>query len=230
VFLAHAGLASRRASEQLILQGRVALNGKIISVLGTKVLPGDQVAVDGRVVETETRFHYLALHKPPEYLCSSYDPQGRRLALELLPPDIDERLYSVGRLDYLSSGLLFFTNDGQFAARMGHPRSMLEKEYLVESTVPVPDEAVQAFLAGILIEGIHYKAKNIEKLGEKILKIVLIEGKNRESRRFFSHFHLHPKKLERIRIGPVLLGNLAEGKVRTLSEKELSALEGGLTW
>jgi 23S rRNA pseudouridine2605 synthase len=228
VFLAHAGLASRRASEQLIAQGRVALNGQIITVPGTKVLPGDEVAVDGRLLQTETRLHYLALHKPPEYLCSSHDPQGRRLALELLPRDISERLYNVGRLDYLSSGLILFTNDGDFAARMSHPRSEIEKEYLVESTGIISDDVVRAFLEGVIIEEICYKALDIQRLGRKMLKIVLIEGKNREIRRVFSHFHLHPKRLERIRIGSILLGDLVEGKTRPLTDKELLTVQGGM--
>jgi 23S rRNA pseudouridine2605 synthase len=224
VFLAHAGLASRRASEQLILQGRVAVNGRIITILGTKVLPEDEVSVDGRKLQAETTLHYLALNKPPEYLCSSQDPQGRRLALGLLPQDIHERLYSVGRLDYLSSGLIFFTNDGDFTARLSHPSSQIEKEYLVESTVPVYDEAIEAFLAGLSVEGIWYKAKSITKLDRKTLKIVLIEGKNREIRKVFSHFHLHSKRLVRIRIGPVLLGDLGEACSRPLSAEELQAL------
>jgi 23S rRNA pseudouridine2605 synthase len=224
VFLAHAGIASRRASERLILEGRVAVNGQTAAVLGAKVLPGDEVSVDGRVLRGETKLHYLAMNKPPEYICSSRDPQGRRLALDLLPKDIQERLYSVGRLDYMSSGLIFFTNDGDFTARLSHPSSMVEKEYLVESTVPVSGEAVDAFLAGLSVDGVWYQAKSIEKLGRRTLKIVLIEGKNREIRRFFSHFHLHPARLQRIRIGPVLLGDLGEGKTRRLAQKELKAL------
>jgi 23S rRNA pseudouridine2605 synthase len=221
VFLAHSGAASRRAAETFIAQGRVSVNGKTVTTPGTKVNPGDQVRLDGKAVTAEKRLHYLALNKPPEYLCSSSDPFGRPLALELLPPDISERLYNVGRLDYLSSGLIFFTNDGGFTARLSHPSSGIEKEYIVESTVPVPDAFTEEFTAGVLIEGQWYKALEAEKTGKKSLRIVLIEGKNREIRRIFSHFHLHPCLLRRIRIGPVLLGNLGEGKTRPLTEKEL---------
>jgi 23S rRNA pseudouridine2605 synthase len=202
----------------------VAVNGQIVTTLGTKVLPEDEISVDGRKLQAETTLHYLALNKPPEYLCSSHDPQGRRLALELLPQDIQERLYSVGRLDYLSSGLIFFTNDGDFTARLSHPSSQIEKEYLVESTGLIHDEVLEAFLAGVSVEEIWYKAKSITKLDKRTLKIVLIEGKNREIRRVFSHFHLHPKRLVRIRIGPVLLGDLGEGSARPLSAEELQAL------
>jgi len=225
VFLAHAGLASRRAAEGIIAAGRVSVNGVAVSAQGSKVFPGDVVLVDGRPVQQETRRVYLALNKPPGYICSSSDPQGRPLALDLLPRDISERMYNVGRLDFLSCGLIFFTNDGDFAARLGHPGSGLEKEYLVEATGHISDEAVQAFQRGITIEGVRYKARLVERTASRCLRIVLIEGKNREIRRVFSHFHLHPSRLRRVRIGPVKLDNLAEGACRPLTESEVEALQ-----
>jgi 23S rRNA pseudouridine2605 synthase len=224
VFLAHAGIASRRAAEEIIAAGRVSVNGVIVSTQGNKVFPGDVVLVDGKPVQTETRRVYLALNKPPGYICSSSDPQGRPLALDLLPKETDERLYNVGRLDFMSCGLIFFTNDGDFASRLGHPRSGLEKEYLVEATGHIPDETIMAFRQGITIEDVHYRAQSVERVGSRAVKIVLIEGKNREIRRVFSHFHLHPSRLRRIRIGPVTLGDLAEGTSRTLTAPELAQL------
>jgi 23S rRNA pseudouridine2605 synthase len=226
VYLAHAGVASRRACEELIAAGRVSVNGVIVTAPGTKVADGDKVCLDGKPVTAEQTFHYLALNKPPEYLCSSFDPQGRRLALELLPPAITERLYNVGRLDYLSCGLIFFTNDGEFTRRLSHPGSGFEKEYEVESTVPIPDEFVEAFTAGITVDGMRYKAKKVEKTGRKRLRVILVEGKNKELRRVFSHFHLHPAVLRRVRIGPVKLGSLPEGQCRTLTDGELNQLRG----
>ena len=223
VYLAHAGVASRRAAEKLIAEGRVTVNGRQVTTPGEKVLPGDEVCFDGERVKTESRLLYLVLNKPPLYISSSFDPQGRPLALELLPP-CPERLYSVGRLDYRSSGLIIFTNDGAFAAHAGHPRAEIEKEYLVESTVPIPDRAVEEFARGVIVEGVLYRAREIEKTGKKSLRVVLVEGKNREIRRVFSHFHLHPEKLQRIRVGPVSLGNLEEGESRPLTKYELSCL------
>jgi 23S rRNA pseudouridine2605 synthase len=146
------------------------------------------------------------------------------LALSLLPSTIGERLYSVGRLDFLSCGLIFFTNDGNFANRLGHPASGLEKEYMVETTGQIPDSVLDVFNNGITIDGEHYKAKAVEKTGRKSLRIVLVEGKNREIRRVFSHFHLHAAVLRRIRIGTVLLGALKEGSSRPLTENELKGL------
>jgi 23S rRNA pseudouridine2605 synthase len=226
VYLAHAGVASRRSSEELITSGRVTVNGQVVSVLGTKVLSTDDIRLDGVALRVETRLHYLVLHKPPLYICSSFDPQGRPLARDLLSLP-RERLYNVGRLDYRSSGLILFTNDGDFAAKISHPSAEIEKEYLVESTGPVPDTMIEEFKQGLTIEGVFYRSKEIDRLGRKSIRVVLVEGKNREIRRVFSHFHLHPSKLHRIRIGPVILDKLRAGESRPLTQGELSQLGMG---
>ena len=224
VFLAHAGVASRRAAEEIIAAGRVSVNGKPVTAPGSRVFPGDTVALDGKPLCPESRKIYLALNKPPGYICSSSDPQGRPLALDLLPAEIGERMYNVGRLDFMSCGLLFFTNDGNFAAKLSHPSSGLEKEYIVEATGHISDTVIAAFTRGIVIEDERYTAEAIERIGSRAVRIVLIEGKNREIRRVFSHFHLHPARLRRVRIGPVQLGKLAEGASRPLTSKEISEL------
>jgi 23S rRNA pseudouridine2605 synthase len=200
------------------------VNGRVIAAMGEKVSPGDDVRLDGIPVKPETRFRYLALHKPPLYICSSFDPQQRKRVLDLLPPDIGERLYTVGRLDYRSSGLIFLSNDGGFTAKISHPSAGIEKEYLVESSGPIPDTVLEDFSRGVYIEGEWYRSADIERLGRKSLRIVLVEGKNREIRRVFSHFHLHPVKLHRIRIGPVPLGDMKPGESRPLGEAELKQL------
>ncbi|MDR2518272.1 MAG: rRNA pseudouridine synthase [Spirochaetaceae bacterium] len=222
VYLARAGAASRRAAETLIAQGRVSVNGITVTALGTKAAPGDRVCLDGLPLALETRFRYLALHKPPEYLCSAADPQGRALALDLLPKDIPERLYSVGRLDYRSSGLIIYTNDGGFAAKAGHPSSGIVKEYTVETSGPIPQEALDSFARGMVIEGVSYKAQAAEPLGKNKARIMLVEGKNREIRRVLSYFHLHPVRLCRMRIGPVSLGGLKAGGSRPLAKEEVA--------
>jgi len=224
VYLSHAGVASRRAAEDIISQGRVSVNGVIISAQGSKVNEGDVVLLDGKPLQLENRKLYFAMNKPPGFICSSSDPQGRPLALSLIPSHITERLYSVGRLDFLSCGLIFFTNDGSFASRLGHPSSALEKEYIVEATGIISDDVIKAFNDGITVEDVFYKAKLAERTGRKSLRIILIEGKNREIRRVFSHFHLHPCLLRRVRIGSVNLGSLEEGNCRTLTDNELSNL------
>ena len=223
VYLSHGGAASRRAAEKLISQGRVTVNGCCITAMGEKVYPGDEVLLDGKLIKPENRFHYLVLNKPVDYLCSSKDPQGRSLARDLLP-SLPERLYNVGRLDYRSSGLIIFTNDGDFSARVSHPGSEIEKEYLVVSTIPIPNRVVEEFSQGIVVEDIFYKAKEAEKTGTFSMRLVMIEGKNREIRRVFSHFHLHLEKLQRIRIGPVKLGGLKDGESRPLTGREIREL------
>jgi len=224
VYLAHAGVASRRAAEGIIAEHRVSVNGVVVSAQGSRVFPGDTVLLDGKPVKTESRLIYLALNKPPGYICSSSDPQGRPLAISLLPDEIRERLYNVGRLDFMSCGLIIFTNDGEFASRLGHPRTEIEKEYMVEATGHIPDALIDAFEKGIDIEGEHYKAQAAVRLDSRAIRVVLVEGKNREIRRVFSHFHLHPFRLRRTRIGPVKLGELAEGESRALRKYELEAL------
>jgi 23S rRNA pseudouridine2605 synthase len=237
-FLAHAGVASRRASERLITEGRVTVNGLVVTELGAKAAPGDAVCVDGVPVKREAALHYFALNKPSGYICASSDPHGRPLALTLLPIGIKERLYNIGRLDLESSGLILFTNDGDFAAKVAHPRASIEKEYLVTTSRSIPDALAERFLQGIAIEteaappsktaeGIAqtvFRAKSVERAAKNVLSIVLIEGKNREIRRVFSHFHLHITSLRRVRIGPVLLGDLPEGASRRLTQDEIERL------
>jgi 23S rRNA pseudouridine2605 synthase len=224
-YMAKCGAASRRASEELILAGRVKVNGKTINQLGTKVESGDVVMLDGKELRLETQFHYLVLHKPPMFICSNSDPQGRSLAIDLLPKT-GERLYNVGRLDYRSSGLIIFTNDGAFTEKVSHPRAEIEKEYLVISTVTIHDYVIEAFQNGVEVDDVLYKAKKIERIGsgDKTIKVTLIEGKIREIRRVFSHFRLHPEILQRIRIGPVKIGDLEEGESRPLTNEELRLL------
>ncbi|MDR2149783.1 MAG: rRNA pseudouridine synthase [Spirochaetaceae bacterium] len=222
VYLARAGVASRRSAEKFILQGRIMVNGELVTTLGTKVLLDDEVLLDGVPVHIQNRHRYILLNKPPLFLCSAFDPQGRALAQDLLPQTIHERLYTIGRLDYRSCGALIFTNDGNFTARLSHPSTGIEKEYEIRTSGAIPDSFIEEFIAGITLEQVYYQAKTIERLGKKELRIVLIEGKNREIRRVLSAFHLHPLFLQRVRYGPVVLGDLPEGECRPLTPKELA--------
>ena len=227
VFLSHSGVDSRRAVEEIIAQGRVTVNGVTIREKGSRVKQSDVIMLDGKVLTKESKKHYYALNKPPGYLCSSSDPFGRPLAIDLLPKNIKERIYNIGRLDYQSCGLILFTNDGYFAEKAGHPRSAPEKEYIVDASAPIPKIVCKAFLDGIEVDGVFYIAAEAELTGKKSMRIVLTEGKNREIRRVFSHFHLHADRLCRIRIGPVLLNDLEEGKSRHLTKKELEGFSYG---
>ncbi len=223
-FLAHCGVASRRASEKIILDGRVSVNGSVVTELGTKVKSGDKVLVDGKEIHLEEAKRYVLLNKPAGYVCSQSDEKGRSVAVDLLKEKYSERLYNVGRLDMFSHGAIIFTNDGDFAAKLSHPSAEIEKEYVVESTLPLPKFLAEDFSHGIRVEGVFYKAKSAVELNSHRMKVVLIEGKNREIRRVFESRGAAIKSLKRVRIGNVELGNLLPGESRDLTEKEVSTL------
>ena len=226
-FLADAGVASRRAGEQFILAGRVAVNGSVVRLLGTKVDPArDQVSVDGKPVR-EKRKIYAALHKPVGCVCSRKDELGRPTIYSLMPKEW-ETANSVGRLDYHSEGLIFITNDGQFALRLTHPRYGIRKKYVVTVEGLVTGAMTRQFTQGIFDKGEKLKALSAHVLSatraKSIVELELGEGKNREIRRLFESQNLTVKKLQRVQIGKIKLGELKVGKWRTLSEAEIKTL------
>ncbi|UTC64881.1 rRNA pseudouridine synthase [Treponema sp. OMZ 788] len=226
VYLARCGIASRRASENLILNGRVAVDGKIVTELGTKVSGKEKICFDGKQIFPEAEKRYVLLNKPEGYVCSLADEKDRPIAASLLKDTYTERLYNIGRLDMLSGGAIIFTNDGGFSARVEHPSSEIEKEYEVITVFEYPDEVLQKFLRGVRIEGVFYKALSAERLAKNKMRIVLIEGKNREIRRVLKFFNIKIKKLTRVRIGCVKLGSLPSGKHRPLTAEEIKGLLG----
>jgi len=226
-YLADCGVASRRAGEQLILAGRVEVNGQIARELGTKIHPSaDRVAVDGQSVRPRRKL-YVALHKPPGYLCTRRDPERRRTVCELLPREW-EHLHSVGRLDRDSEGLLFLTNDGQFSLRLTHPRYGARKTYLVTVAGRVEQAMLAQMTQGIADAGETLKAEKARLLSasnsKSVLELELAEGKNREVRRLLAALNLVVMRLQRVRIGPIKLGELPPGKWRTLTEPEIKSL------
>ncbi len=223
-FLAHCGVASRRACEKIILDGRVSVNGSIVTELGMKVYDTDSVFVDGKQVRPEEEKRYVLLNKPAGYVCTQSDEQGRPVAVDLLKATFPERLYNVGRLDMFSTGAIIFTNDGDFAAKVSHPSAEIEKEYIVESSMPLPRDLAEKFKKGIRVEDVFYKAKDAQELNSHKMKVVLVEGKNREIRRVFENAGVAIRSLERVRIGSLQLGNLKTGEFRQLSDFEVSSL------
>ncbi|UTC98332.1 rRNA pseudouridine synthase [Treponema denticola] len=226
VYLARCGVASRRASENLILNGRVSVDGKIITELGTKVSGKEKICLDGKQIFPEAEKRYILLNKPEGYVCSLADEKDRPIAASLLKDTYTERLYNIGRLDMLSGGAILFTNDGDFSAKVEHPSSEIEKEYEVITVFEYPDEVLQKFLRGVRIEGVFYKALFAERISKNKMRIVLIEGKNREIRRVLKFFNIKIKKLTRIRIGCVRLSDLPSGKHRPLTSEEIKGLLG----
>lgn len=223
-FLAHCGVASRRACEKIILDGRVSVNGSVVTELGTKVSSKDTVLVDGKAVSLEEKKRYVLLNKPLGYVCSQSDEKGRPVAVDLLKETYKERLYNVGRLDMFSHGAIIFTNDGDFAAKLSHPSAEIEKEYIVESSLPLPRYLAKDFEKGIRVEGVFYKAKQAEELNSHRMRVVLVEGKNREIRRVFENAGMAIRNLCRVRIGNVELGDLESGSFRELTDQEVQGL------
>ncbi|UYT07175.1 rRNA pseudouridine synthase [Treponema denticola] len=226
VYLARCGVASRRASENLILNGRVSVDDKIITELGTKVSGKEKICLDGKQIFPEAEKRYILLNKPEGYVCSLADEKDRPIAASLLKDTYTERLYNIGRLDMLSGGAILFTNDGDFSAKVEHPSSEIEKEYEVITVFEYPDEILQKFLRGVRIEGVFYKALSAKRIAKNKMRIVLIEGKNREIRRVLKFFNIKIKKLTRVRIGCVHLSDLPSGKHRPLTSEEIKGLLG----
>jgi pseudouridine synthase len=226
-FLADAGVASRRASEQIITEGRVSINGGTVTELGKKVDPlHDHVAVDGKPIRPKRKI-YLALNKPRGLVCSKSDELGRATIYDLLPKEW-AHLHSVGRLDFNSEGLLFLTNDGELSLRLTHPRYGVKKKYVATVDGPVGDAMLRTFERGIFSEGEKLKAEKARLISgggsQSVVELELAEGKYREVRRMFESQSRTVKKLQRIQIGKIKLGELKPGKWRTLTEPEIKSL------
>ncbi len=222
-FLASAGVCSRRGGEDLIRAGRVQVNGRVTTELGSKIDPAqDTVVVDGRtVVEPKAKPVYILLNKPRGYVSSCRHP-GERIVLELV--NIPQRVYPVGRLDKDSTGLLLLTNDGWLHHRLSHPSFDHEKEYQVAVQRPISDNALQRMARGMPIFNTPTRPADVTRLGEKRFRIVLKEGRNRQIRRMVQSLGHEVVELKRIRLASIRLGGLPEGAWRYLTDKEIKKL------
>lgn len=225
--LANSGVASRRKAEEIILEGRVSVNGKTVTELGSKADPGrDHVKVDGRLIRLPERFLYIALNKPDNVVSTASDPQRRTTVLDLLE-GVRGRVYPVGRLDYHSTGLILLTNDGEFANAITSAKSGVPKTYLVKSKGQLTPEEEEQFRTGIPLSG-----KRTSPAGLRLIRrgenpwyeVRLIEGRNQQIRIMFKHFGHLVEKLRRVRIGTVELGNLKPGEFRPLAAEEVRRL------
>jgi 23S rRNA pseudouridine2605 synthase len=226
-YLAHAGVGSRRQCDELIAAGRVKIDGEVVHNLGTRVEPAkQQIAVDDHPVRQEKLVYWL-VNKPQGYLCTNFDPAGRPRAIDLVP-HVEQRVYTVGRLDENSEGLLLLTNDGDLAAELMHPRFGVEKTYEVLVAGFPNREDVDRLLKGVWVSEGRVRAKSVKKLkrhGESTwLRIILTEGKNREIRRMLAKLGHKVLRLRRTAIGPVRLDRLPKGKSRKVQPVELEAL------
>lgn len=227
-YLAECGLASRRACERIIADGRVVVDGQLITEQGCKIDPQTQeVLVDGKPVRPNA-LRYIILNKPKDVVCTSIDPQGRRTCLDLLE-GVSERLYTVGRLDRASEGLILLTNDGEWSARLMHPRYHVPKCYKVWTDHRLTRDDVETLRAGVLDDGDFLEAEAVdarrepERAGFRA-DVELRQGKNRQLRRMFAAVDLRVERLQRCSVGPLTLKGLPLGKWRDLTPEEVEAL------
>jgi pseudouridine synthase len=233
--LARAGHGSRRSAETLITAGRVRVNGAVVSELGAQADPdADRIEVDGKLIGLTAERVYLVMNKPPGFVTTASDPQGRRTVMSLLPPGLPPHVLPVGRLDRDTEGLLLFTNDGEFAHRLAHPRHEIEKEYYAMVDGVPPPEALEQLRRGVVIEGHATAPARVGMTrpppgyavrdGHAWLQLVIHEGRKRQIRLMTAAVGHQTRTLVRTRIGEVLLGRLARGTVRPLSKREIDTL------
>ena len=226
--LAAAGLAGRRECEQLILDGRVEVDRRVVTELGTKVDPRRQeIRVDGELL-TRPKLVHFAVHKPTGVVCTTRDQAGRPRVTDLLPPNVP-RVFCVGRLDMSSAGLILVTNDGELANGLTHPRHGVEKIYHVQVAGQVGLDELQLLRRGThLAEGfarVKYVRVKSRRHRSTVLEMILDEGRNREIRRLLARIGHKVQRLTRVAVGPVRLGDLPPGAVRPLSRQEVAALQ-----
>jgi 23S rRNA pseudouridine2605 synthase len=221
-FLAAAGVASRRKCDQLIADGRVSINGRVCTDFSAQPSERDHVKVDGKLVHVE-RPMTIALHKPAGFVSTRSDPNVRDTIFDLLPPKFP-RLFNIGRLDAQSEGLLLLTNDGDLAQRLTHPRHQVEKEYEVTLDRQWDNIHAQKLLRGIVLDGKRARISHLRPIGPTRLRVVLRQGLNQQIRRMFYAIGYAVKRLVRIRIGNLRLGDLPRGQWRALAKSELADL------
>lgn len=231
-YLAECGIASRRASEKLIEEGRVTVDGRVVTELGTKIDPETQkVTCDGKPVALEEKV-WIMLNKPTGVICTSDDPQSRERVIDLVP-DLPGRLYTVGRLDVMSEGLILLTNDGELAHRLMHPRHHIEKKYQVWIDRELSKQDIDRMLKGLNCRGEKLKALRVESLKRIIASqpgytLTLGEGRNRHIRRMMEALDRKVVRLLRVSVGPLRLEKLRSGEHRSLDPWEVEKLRGAV--
>ena len=225
-FIANAGVCSRREADTFITAGAVTINGKIVTEMGIRVLPGDEVRFDGRKLEAERKV-YILLNKPKDYVTTTDDPHADKIVMDLIKDACDERVYPVGRLDRNTTGLLLFTNDGDLSKKLTHPKHNKKKVYQATLDKPVERGHMDMIASGIELEdgpiaadAISYTSDDKTEVG-----IEIHSGKNRIVRRIFEHFGYRVKKLDRVLFAGLTKKNLPRGKWRILTEKEVKFLK-----
>ena len=221
-FIASAGICSRRNADSIIQEGRVKVNGQVVVEFGLKVTSMDKVEVDGKEISLEANKVYIMLNKPKGYITTSKEQFSRPSVLDLI--DVNERLFSVGRLDMYSEGLLLLTNDGDFANKIIHPTKHVAKKYEVELKNEVSNKEIERLKSGVDIGGYVTRPAVVEKIKSKKIIITIYEGKNRQIRKMCEAVNNKVLSLKRVSIGKLELGPLKSGEYILLNQKELNKI------
>jgi 23S rRNA pseudouridine2605 synthase len=227
-YVAHAGVSSRRAAATMVKEGKVTVNGIVITDPGTKVLYTDTVKVNGKKVTVSSHFVYILLNKPKDFLTTTTDPQGRKTVQQLISKATEERVYPIGRLDRNTSGVLLFTNDGDLAQKLSHPKNEMKKVYHVGLDKPLTKQHFEKILGGIELEDGLAKVDEMAYADPKDKTQIGLEihsGKNRIVRRIFAALGYDVKTLDRVMYAGLTKKNVQRGNWRFLTEKEIRALK-----
>ena len=220
--LAQAGIASRRKCEEIISEGKVTVNGKVAELPQTMVDWSDRIEVNGERVKEEKKIYYI-LNKPKGYVCSNLRTGSSKLVIDLFGEDT-ERLFTIGRLDKATTGLLLVTNDGSFANQVMHPSSNINKEYIAKTNREITPEHLKKIASGTMVEGKFVKPVKVTKVRKGTVRVVVSDGRKHEVRLLIRDANLKVMELRRVRIGGLTLGTLPAGHYRKLTEGERRAI------
>ncbi len=218
--ISQAGITSRRHAEELILAGKVKVNGKVVKELGSKADPSkDAIEVNGKAVQIQKHI-YLMMNKPNRYMTTRHDPRKRKTVFDLLPPELRTVVWPIGRLDFHTEGLLLFTNDGELTQELAHPSKEHEKEYEAILDKEVSEGRLQKLREGMILDGKKTAPAKVIANGTTI-RITIHEGWNRQVRRMFSAFGYSVRNLKRVRVGKLRLGDVKLGQYKLIDKKEI---------
>lgn len=227
-YISSSGVCSRRKAEEFIKEGRVTLNGNVVNDLSTQVNIGDEVKLNGQIIEAQEEFVYYMLNKPKGYITSMSDDRDRK-SISNLTGEIVHRVYPIGRLDYESEGLLLLTNDGDLTYKLTHPKFNIPKKYIVKVEGELKESELAVLRAGVVIAGERYSKCKVRVLsfvnGISRIEVILFEGKNREIRKMFDAIGKQVIFLKRTEMAGIKLGGLKRGEIRELKDDEIDYLK-----
>ncbi|CAM3548510.1 pseudouridine synthase [Pseudostreptobacillus hongkongensis] len=221
-YIAESGFCSRRKADELIMDGRVTIN-KNIAIIGSEVEDGDIVRVDGEKLTVKKDYEYYILNKPKRVLCSNEDRQKRTLAVDLIKSK--KRLFTYGRLDYMTEGLIIISNDGDIYNNVMHPKKKLYKSYVAKIDKEITEDHIEALKHGVVIDGVRTLPAKVKIIAKKEIRIAIHEGRNRQIRKMFETLGYTVKNLRRVKVGELSLKGLEVGQYRKMSEDEIRYLK-----